>query len=197
MLARAAADAGPVLHRKAHPLQKLQLKLKAASATRSQQPNWGAQDLNPICGQLLGGVAVLIRFLASVAAHAEAGVHLGAQTPAMVAIKVSLGGESTGLQPSRGVQDLNPIDGRLLDEVLLRSVELLPTLTLEFIEELTHCIGRNHYRIGAVGRSQLMVIGRHVLQKACTPVFQHGIVRVAGLWTATIGTLGHVNVLNI
>ena len=132
-----------------------------------------------------------------ISGFSEAGVHQGALIPAIIATEVSLGGESKRSQPSRGEQDLNPIGGRLLDAVLLRSVELLPTLKLEFIEELTHCIGRNYYYIGAVGRSQLMAIGRHVLQQARPLVFQHGTVRVAGLWTSLIGTVAHSTVLHI
>ena len=60
-------------------------------------------------------------------------------------------------------------DADIMDAVLARALQLLPTLSLPAIAEINHCVGRNYYTLPRAGRAMLDAINERVLQQVRRP----------------------------
>ena len=60
-------------------------------------------------------------------------------------------------------------DADVMDAVLARALQLLPTLSLQTIAEINRCVGRNYYNLPRAGRTMLDAINKHVLQQVGAP----------------------------
>lgn len=61
-------------------------------------------------------------------------------------------------------------DADIMDAVLARALQLLPTLSLQAIAEINHCVGRNYYTLPRAGRTILDAMNERVLQQVRRPL---------------------------
>lgn len=93
-------------------------------------------------------------------------------------------------------------DADIMDAVLAHALQLLPTLSLQAIAEINHCVGRNYYTLPRAGRTMLDAINERVLQQVRRPfqlwwgalqAFLHARDTQAGLHVVHPSLFWHVN----